>query len=157
MMERMQEAGLNSKQDEALGLALMGKTDTEIARRVGVSRVTVNQWRNHDEDFVNELRNRRKQLWDRQREGLLVLCGKAMEVLGKSLASPDEKVRLRAAMELLRMPAIQENLMPEKQVEEKEEFDMLDLLGEALGTLEAEGRGVTPRREEGEGRNLINN
>lgn len=137
---------MNSKQDEALGLALMGKTDTEIARRVGVSRVTVNQWRNHDEDFMNELRTRRKQLWDRQREGLMVLCGKAMEVLGESLASPDEKVRIKAAMEVLRFPAIQEYLKSEKQAEEKEEFDMLDLLGEALGMLEAEGRCVTPRR-----------
>ena len=80
----------------------------------------------------------------------LALCGKAMEILEQSLAGADEKTRFRAAVELLRLPAMQEHLKPVKEAEDEEKIDMLDVLEQSLWMLEAQGRSVQPKREEGE-------
>ena len=43
---------LNQKQLNAIELLLQGGTDSEVAEAVGVSRQTVNEWKNHDPNFV---------------------------------------------------------------------------------------------------------
>jgi len=84
----------------------------------------------------------------------MALCGKAMEILEQSLASADEKTRFWEAFELLRLPALQEHLKPVKEAEDEEKIDMLDVLEQSLGMLEAQGMSVQPKREEGEQRYL---
>lgn len=76
---------LNEKQIKAIGFILNGLTDRETAEKVGVSRETVNTWRNKDYNFKAELNRQRNiitaALQDKQREILI----KAYTVLEKSL------------------------------------------------------------------------
>lgn len=53
---------LNSKQQRALELVVRGLIDLEVARRVKVSCQTVNEWRNQNFAFMEELDVRRKML-----------------------------------------------------------------------------------------------
>lgn len=76
---------LNDKQLKAINFILSGLTDQETADKVGVSRETVNTWKNKNYNFKAELNKRRNALTtalqDKQREILV----KAYKVLEKSL------------------------------------------------------------------------
>ena len=144
---------LNPKQDQALSLLLSGSTEAQVARKVRVARTTVSYWRNHDPDFRAELTARRNLLWEQHRDDLATLYRQAIDILRQALNSPQENVRIRAAIGIAKFPAIQSYLKPEKPAEE-EEIDMLEVLGFTLNQMEAEGRGVQPKREEGEQRQL---
>lgn len=81
----MSETNLNSKQLKAIDFILSGLNDQETADKVGVSRETVNTWKNKNYNFKAELNKRRNTLTtalqDKQREILI----KAYKVLEKSL------------------------------------------------------------------------
>ena len=49
------EKVLKEQQMLAIPHILAGKSDAQVAEAVGVARETVNRWRNHDEDFQDEL------------------------------------------------------------------------------------------------------
>ena len=83
-----------------------GKSDQEIARRIKVTRQTVNYWKNKDIDFKVELELRRDVVWQKQRDELTALSHKAIEVIRKNLDNKNQAIQLKAAMELLRMPAL---------------------------------------------------
>ena len=51
---------LSIEQEKAVALILLGKTDVEVAEAVGVSRQTVNTWRNHDSNFATVLNGQRQ-------------------------------------------------------------------------------------------------
>jgi Homeodomain-like domain len=53
---------LNPRQELAIDLVLEGKTDGEIAEAVGVTRPTVNLWRNRHPAFIAEMNRRRQSL-----------------------------------------------------------------------------------------------
>jgi len=142
---------MNDKQEQAITYLLQGKTEGFIAKKVQVARTTVSYWRNHNPDFRAELTARRNQLWEQHRDHLAVLYRQAIDILQEALNSPQENVRIRAALGIAKFPAIQAWLKPEKPADE-EGIDMLEVLGLALNKLEAEGRGVQPKREEGEQR-----
>lgn len=142
-----EEMGVNKKQEKALGLILEGEKDGEVGKRVRVSRETVNRWKNHDEEFRAELLARQAELWNEHRIELRCVYQRAIEILMEALNSPNENVRIRAALAVAKFPAIQAHLKPEKPAAEGG-FSMLDILAEALDGLEKEGRGVQPKREE---------
>ena len=50
---------LGGKWDMAIELVMCGMNDGDIAKRVGVSRQTINTWRNHGQDFHALLAERR--------------------------------------------------------------------------------------------------
>ena len=79
-MENDQKS-LSEKQEQALELAMSGKTDVEIARRVGVSRQWVNTWRNQDRIFMDALAERREELRARYMDRICLLMDRAMYVL----------------------------------------------------------------------------
>ena len=89
---------------------LVGVSDTEIAKKLKVTRQTVNYWRNQDFDFIYELQMRRNQIWESHRDELIDLYKMAVEEVKKSFKSKDPKIRLQVAMQILRLPALQENL-----------------------------------------------
>ena len=89
-------------QENAIDLLVAGKSDREVAETVDVNRSTVNQWRNHDPLFVAELNARRKEIWGSQCERLRNLVKQAVDVLEEGLNSEDEKVRLNAAIHILK-------------------------------------------------------
>lgn len=93
---------LNSVQERALELLLSGKTVTDTAKEVGVSRQTVSTWLNHDPVFKAELNHRRCELWDGVKQRLTQLAVLAVDVLEESLYSSDPRVRLHAAIHVLK-------------------------------------------------------
>lgn len=118
---------LEPKQEKALEYMLAGISDSEIAKKLNVTRQTVNYWRNQDLDFIYELQMRRNQLWESYRDEISDLYKLAVEEIKKSMKSKDPKIRLQVAMQILRLPALQENLKNKAPVDrktiEKERFD----------------------------------
>lgn len=85
---------LTPKQLRALDLYLVGKRDEQVARAVGVSRQTVNSWRNHDQRFIDELRCRQNEMTRTLRDQQRALAWKAMDVVTKALDEGDAKTAL---------------------------------------------------------------
>lgn len=97
-----EEKALKEQQVLAIPLILAGKTDAEVAESVGVARETINRWRNHDSDFMRELRQSREAQLESHMTRISNANDKAVNVLEDLLDSEDEQVRLRAAMHLLK-------------------------------------------------------
>jgi hypothetical protein len=76
---------LQPEQEQAIALILTGATDQAIADAVGVSRGTVNTWRNHNADFMAELNQRRAVIWEGHTERLRGLAAGAIDILQESL------------------------------------------------------------------------
>jgi hypothetical protein len=55
---------LSDEQAKAVPLVLLGKTDAEIAKEVGVARGTVNKWQNHSPGFAAAVNQGRQAIWD---------------------------------------------------------------------------------------------
>ena len=140
---------MNDKQEQAIQLILRGNTDGEVCKKIGTTRETVNKWRHHVPEFREELAARRAQLWEQQRDDLTALYQQAVDILRQALNSPQENVRIRAALGIAKFPSIQAHLKPEKLLPE-EEPSMLDLLAQAL-----DGLDVTPKWLEKEERGSL--
>ena len=97
-----EQKDLKDQQLLAIPLIVAGKSDAQVAEAIGVARETVNRWRNHDEDFQNELSQSRRAHINARISALSSVNTKAIEVLEELLDSDDEQTRLRAAMHLLK-------------------------------------------------------
>ena len=93
---------LTHQQQTAIDLLLAGKNDSEVAEAIGKSRSTVNVWRNHDPLFMATLKGRRQQMWGSQLNRLNTLAAEAVDVLQEGLQEEDIKVRLLAAIHILK-------------------------------------------------------
>ena len=82
-----QKSGLIQKQYNAIDAILDGATDQEAAKRCGVSRQTVNGWKNNDPEFIEVLNRRREELWDTHLDQLRAMVGIAVQTLADDLAS----------------------------------------------------------------------
>ena len=94
---------LTQQQMNAIGLIMEGKSDRAVAESVGVTRQTVNEWRNRDIIFIAALNKERIELWREARERLKSLTGQAVDVLGRQLESSDPKIALAAARHILQV------------------------------------------------------
>ena len=129
------DGGLSIIQERAIELLLLGKRDGEVAAAVGVTRQTVCNWRNHNETFRNELNRRRLELWEKAEEKLRNLVDEAIKALQEGLASEDQKLRLRAAVHVLKCVGIYgRSLDPRREIEaayasaNPEEWDLTDVI-----------------------------
>ena len=93
---------LNQNQLNAIEMLLQGRNDGEVADTVGVSRQTVNEWKNHDPHVIAEINLRRKMIWESQVERLRGLIAGAVDVLELDLQSNDPKDKRTAAIHILR-------------------------------------------------------
>ena len=93
---------LSLKQENAIDILVLGKSDREVAESIGVARQTVTQWRNHDDEFVVALNRRRADIWGSQTDRLRTLVVRAVDVLEANLDSEDERLRQVAAVHILR-------------------------------------------------------
>jgi len=98
---------MDTKQEKALELALAGMSDVEIARRVRVSRQWVNRWRNHDEEFMEALRERRQALREQRMDRMTELMEEAIAAARGALRSPNENTRLKAAALVYKVSGLQ--------------------------------------------------
>jgi len=81
---------LQPEQEQAIGLILTGATDQVIADQVGVTRQTVNTWRNHNPNFQAVLNQRRAGIWAAHEERLRGLATGAIDILEQSLEGPGD-------------------------------------------------------------------
>jgi hypothetical protein len=88
---------LSEKQIAAIPHILFGRTDEQVANEIGVTRQTVNVWRNQDPNFIAELNLRRHAIWECNVDKLRLLAMKALVIIEDDLENDDEKVRRKAA------------------------------------------------------------
>jgi hypothetical protein len=93
---------LSASQQSAIAFLLAGKSDGETAKQIGVTRQTVNEWKNHNPAFIASLNARRLELWEAHAQRLRGLVGAAVDALEGTLDSCDAKVRQAAAVHVLR-------------------------------------------------------
>ena len=97
---------LTPQQETAVDLIVAGKTDTQVAEAIGKTRSTVNIWRNHDPLFIATLNDRRQQIWGSQLNRLHTLAAEAVDALQDGLHDTDIKVRLTAAVHILKATGV---------------------------------------------------
>ncbi|MEH6986174.1 hypothetical protein, partial [Priestia megaterium] len=98
------EQGLTIEQLNAIDLLITGKIDKDVAKIVGVNRVTVTKWRNYDIYFQAELNKRRKELWNVSIDKIRSLIPKAIERLEQELESGDG---WRVALNIIKITGIE--------------------------------------------------
>ena len=72
---------LSPQQETAVDLLASGKTVTDTAQAIDVTRQTVSEWLNHHPGFEAALNGRRQELWGGMTDTLRGLLPKALEVL----------------------------------------------------------------------------
>lgn len=102
MTESDKSRQLTVAQRNAVDLLVLGKTDGEVAEGVGVTRQTVNEWRNHDSVFIAELNSQRQELWNSPKQHLRRLVSKAIQTLEDNLGAEDPALRQAAAVHVLK-------------------------------------------------------
>ena len=106
---------LSGKQEMALELIICGMNDGDIAKRAGVSRQTINTWRNHDKHFRTLLAERWGALRAQYRGELSELVSEAINVMREAIREGDMLTRLWAAHAVLRMLGLQAAVPTEKK------------------------------------------
>ena len=90
---------LTPQQETAVDLLASGKTVTDAAAAVEVTRQTVSEWLNHHPGFQAALNSRRQELWVGMTDALRGLLPKALEVLKCAL---EGETPLPAAVHVLK-------------------------------------------------------
>lgn len=94
---------LTSRQSAAVDLVAVGQTDQEVADAVGVSRQTVNVWRNQHPAFTVAVEDRRREVWSAAADRLRSLLPKAVDRLAADLDGPDGA---RVALALVKLAVV---------------------------------------------------
>lgn len=102
----MDESKLTIKKEKAIELVMAGMTDGMVAEMVGVSRQVINTWRNHDDDFMDALAMRRTAMREQHQDRLNELVTEAIETLAEALHATDEKMRVQAAVYVLKLAGL---------------------------------------------------
>ncbi len=92
------ENGITPRQQQAADLLALGKTKTEAADAVGVSRQQLSLW-GQNPFFRSAISMRQSELWQVNKDRLRGLAGKAVDVIEKELDSGNYK----SAVELLKI------------------------------------------------------
>ncbi len=131
--------GLTVAQANAVDCLVSGMTDAETAEAVGVSRQSVNAWRNHDPAFIASLNARRAEVWGHSVDRLRALVPKALTVIEHALDNfPDP----RTGLDLLKLvgvadagaplgrvgPVSADAVLTAEILKQREENDPLDAL-----------------------------
>jgi transposase len=100
--EEAAKADLASKQSLAIPLIVAGRSDQQVADEIGVSRQTILNWRNNDTRFMQELQETKASLRQAQLVTLSKIVDKAFKTVEELLDNPDPKIRLKAALDVLK-------------------------------------------------------
>jgi hypothetical protein len=91
---------LSVAKSNAIDLIVSGSNDQEAAESVGMTRQTVNGWRNHDPDFIAALNARRLDLWSGAVDKLRSLLPTALTTLEAALIDRKDWRAAAAIVEL---------------------------------------------------------
>jgi len=95
--------GLTEQQEQAIGLILLGRTDEQVGKAVGVARQTISKWKNQNPDFKAFLNKKRIENWEQHQDKIRYLIGEAVQVLEENLANiEDHKIAQDAAIFVLK-------------------------------------------------------
>jgi hypothetical protein len=94
---------LSVKQENAIDMLVTGAIDSEVAKAVGVNRVTITRWRLYNPAFEAELNRRRKDVWGASVDRLRALLPRALDALEEELGG---RHRLRAAVSVLQLAGL---------------------------------------------------
>ena len=135
------QANLTLVQERAIDLMLTGMKDRQIADEIGVGKSTVSVWRNHNDDFIALLAAKRQEIVRADMDRLRALLGDAIGVVADSLGSEDERLRLQAALALLKIMGVEKaKLLPDTTCQAQTQqsapviSDIRTLLREAWGS-----------------------
>jgi hypothetical protein len=103
---------LSIAQLNAIDLLVTGETDQATAEAVGVTRQTVNGWRNTNPYFQAELNRRRVELWGGAVDRLRALLPRAVAVLADELEGGTD--RAGVALSILRLGGLDRAKAPQK-------------------------------------------
>jgi hypothetical protein len=87
---------------KAVALLIAGKTDAAAGEGAGVTRQTVNEWRNHSPAFIAALNAQRQELFGAHTERLRGLVPKAIDALENAFEIGDPKERIAVAVHILK-------------------------------------------------------
>ncbi len=113
-----EDALLTVQQEGVILHVLSGATQCEAAQQVGVAPETVSRWMHNDAQFVAELNRRRRALWDAHADTLQSLAGQAIGTLEGLLNANDDRIRLAAAVAILKATALHEAGRPSGPTDE---------------------------------------
>lgn len=88
------------KQREAISLFLTGKTETEVAEAIGVSRQTIWKWR-RETDFNHDIVAAGESILSEHTLAVSKLVDEAIAVMTELLKSKDENIKFKAATTVL--------------------------------------------------------
>jgi SAM-dependent methyltransferase len=94
---------LKPVQYRALALLAAGRKDADVARELRIHRSTINRWRMLDPLFSSRLNRLREGLWANSLDRIRFHLPKAVTILSKGMQSRHEHVRLRSAIQLLKI------------------------------------------------------
>jgi hypothetical protein len=100
---RQHKRGLTLPQQSAIDLLVTGKTDTEVAELLRLSRTCVTKWRLYDPVFQAALNRCRAEVWGQGIDRLRALIPQALDALAEELQRADSPNRFKAALEVLRL------------------------------------------------------
>ena len=132
--QHITDEDLKNKQELAVEFIANGMTDVDVAKKVGVSRQTINEWKNHDPEFKIDLEIRRRVIINRLRDKMNELVMASMGIIQKNLESKDAKVQLNVALQIMKM-ATRLGIGREetdKEFQEKDRKFTMVVLSEAL-------------------------
>lgn len=93
---------MKSNQTSAIDLLASGKSVSEVAAEIGVTRQTIYNWQAKDGEFQDEFGQKLAELKQAQSQRTAEIVEKAFAAIESLLDSEDEKVRLKAATEVLK-------------------------------------------------------
>ena len=102
---------LSDRQQLAMPLVVAGKADKEVADEVKVTRETVWRWR-HQPEFIAALNTYRKEVFGATKERLRDLVTGAVEALAEGLADENPRVRVQAAVHILKAAKLYGERLP---------------------------------------------
>ena len=83
---------LTAAQEQAVFLIISGLNDQEVADKIGLTRQTINSWKNQDSTFIARLNLEREVTWSAHREKIRSIITKAVDVLASGLDSQNERI-----------------------------------------------------------------
>lgn len=85
MITKNHKKSLSPDQELAIASLMSGATDQEAAKAAGVSRETVNRWRNHDPFFQAELNRRQQEIWESHKRRLQSFIRDALGTISRAV------------------------------------------------------------------------
>ena len=92
------------RQRQAIPLFLLGKTDTEVAEAIGVSRQTIWKWR-REEDFDHDIVEAGEELLAQHTVAISELVKKSISSMSELLESSDNNLKFKVALTVLNAAA----------------------------------------------------